>query len=68
MQLNDEPGWGPACWEKVTGLPASKTFKTVAEERHEQRRIRVTASNVGKIAKRRPTTQVKSLVQQLIAP
>ena len=33
LWLNDGPGWGPACWEKVTGLPASETFKTVAEER-----------------------------------
>ena len=159
--MNDGPGWGPTCWEKVTGLPPSETFKAVAEERckkttsdrkrkatenekikrkrrkrggnslqsrldysrydgngpnaidilpdipasdlhdvmlfyysrqikvteaaaaditlrtneqggnsnskaiwHEHRRVRVTASNVGKIAKRRPTTKVKSVVQQ----
>ena len=165
LRMNDGPGWGPTCWEKVTGLPPSETFKAVAEERckkttsdrkrkatenekikrkrrkrgdnslqsrldysrydgngpnaidilpdipasdlhdvmlfyysrqikvteaaaaditlrtneqggnsnskaiwHEHRRIRVTASNVGKIAKRRPTTKVKSVVQQLIAP
>ena len=166
LQMNDGPGWGPTCWEKVTGLPTSETFKAVVEERckkttsdrkrkateneknkrkrrkrgdsslqsrqdyshydgngpnaidilpdipvsdlhdvmlfcysrqikvteaaaaditlrtneqggnsnsnaiwHEhRRRIRVTASNVGKISKRRPTTQVKSVVQQLIAP
>ena len=34
----------------------------------EQRRIRVTASNFSKIAKRRPTTLVEHIVQQLIAP
>ena len=33
--MHDGPGWGPTCWEKekVTGLPAGETFKTVAGER-----------------------------------
>ena len=33
LRMNDGPGWGPTCWEKVTGLPPSETFKAVAEER-----------------------------------
>ena len=31
--MNNRPGLGPTCWEKVAGLPASKAFKAVAEER-----------------------------------
>ena len=35
LRINDGPNWGPACWENITGLSPSKTFKVVAAKRSE---------------------------------
>ena len=36
LRMNKGPSWGPACWEEVTRLPPSDTFKTVAAKRSEK--------------------------------
>ena len=48
--MNEGASWGPACWENVTGLPPSDTFKAVAAKR---------AANVAKDRKRKATTKEK---------
>ena len=35
LRINEGPNWGPACWENITGLSPSKTFKAVAVKRTE---------------------------------
>ena len=48
--MNEGASWGPVCWENVTGLPPSDTFKTVAAKM---------AANVAKDRKRKATTKEK---------
>ena len=36
LRINNGPNWGPMCWENITGLPPSSTFKAVAEKMTER--------------------------------
>ena len=51
LRMNKGSSWGPACWENVTGLLPSDTFKAVAAKR---------AKNLAKDRKRKATTKEKN--------
>ena len=50
LRINNGPNWGPMCWENITGLPPSSTFKAVAEKMTER---------VAKDRKRKATAKKK---------
>ena len=33
LRINEGPNWGPPCWQSITGLSPSKSFKEVAAKR-----------------------------------
>ena len=36
LRINEGPNWGPPCWQNITGLSSSKSFKEVAAKQTEK--------------------------------